>query len=219
MTIGGKYRAYQVNEFDKTRSRPPPLDLIEALSTIQCPSDSGFEDDEWRVLVHGFRYTGARLSELCGLRAEDVFRVNDIPIIKIKLAKIPLRTRWTLYDGYRAVPVHPGLENMLFARAELIKSGEMFPNSGRCDERMGSEAYARYGCHFSRIYSRSARGIWSLMHVHSWRSHVCHYLVRVAGVPEEMCAVIIGHAHGRPVRFGAGKDPMEILYSFVKSLP
>jgi len=220
MSIGGNNRAYQVKNPDKPRRQPPPLDLIDALSSIPCPSDSGFEDDEWKVLVDAFRYTGARLSELCGLRAEDVHRVNDIPIIEVKVAMIPLRRKGVYRDGYRAIPVHPRLESMLFARAGLIKSGEMFPGSGRCDERMGSRTYTHYGRHFSRLYLRRAREIWSLMHMHSWRLHIIHYFCRVAGVPEVMCEDILGYAHGlRSDRFCSGRAPMEILYSMVKRLP
>lgn len=214
MSLHGKNRAHAISKSDKIRLHHPPLDLIEPLSSIPCPSDSGFEDEEWKVLMHAFRYTGARLGELCGLRAENVVMINDIPIIRVRLAIIPLVNRGKLCDGFKTIPVHKNLEKMLFARARLIKSGEMFPRSGRSHVKFVSRSHADYGHNFIRFYLRGARDIWSEMHVHSWRSHVAHYLIRVAGVPEDACAQIIGHARGGP-----GSFSMEYLYRIINKLP
>lgn len=209
----------ELPQFDKNTTKPPPLSLIDALSSIPCPSDSGFEEEEWQLLMDTFRYTGARLSEVCGLQAQNVCRVNGIPIIKVKAGKAALRRKDIFIGGYKEVPVHPAYEDLLFSRAERIKSGDMFPNAGTTDEVLNGRRETNYGHYFSRVYLTYARKIWDKMDVHSWRSYVIHYLTKVAQVPETLSEDIVGHARGSTNRDYAGRASMEILYPVIKKLP
>jgi len=209
----------ELPQFDKNTTKCPPLDLIDSLSSIPCPNNSRFEDEEWRLLMYTFRYTGARLSEVCGLQAQNVYRMKGIPIIKVKAGKAALRRKDIFIGGFKEVPVHPNIEDLLFSRAARIKSGHMFPNAGKTDEILNGRCETNYGRDFSRAYLTCARKIWDKMHVHSWRSYVIHYLTKVAQVPETLSEDIVGHARGSTNRDYAGRASIEILYPIIKKFP
>ena len=68
-------------------------------------------------------YTGARISEICQLRAEDVSKVEDIWCIKILPEAGLLKT----VGSERVVPVHPALIKIgLLEFVGKAKSGPLF---------------------------------------------------------------------------------------------
>lgn len=192
------------------RPKPPPRKLITALSQIPRPIGSKFTADEWTTIMLTLRYSGARLHEVCGMRGEDVYRAHGIPIFRVKAGVIPFRPGGGLGSPWREIPVHPALEDRLFARAKRIGSGLMFPHAG-CDGTGG-----RYGFYFARLYTRSARKIWPKMNVFSWRIYVAHYLTDVTRVAN---AVVERLVYNRYIRKRDRKSALIKLYRVVKNLP
>src|SRR5258705_9315046 len=100
--------------------------------------DRGFTDDEAKVILRAAleatdpvrrwvpwigAYTGARISEICQLRAEDVVKVDDIWCMKFDPEAGSLKTS----GSERIIPVHPALiENGFLKFATTVKSGPLF---------------------------------------------------------------------------------------------
>lgn len=124
-------------------------------------------------------YTGARIEELCSLRAEHV----DDSALHITDAKTPA--------GIRDVPIHPSISDLVIALKEASSDGYLL--SGLTFNKYGDRSNA-IGKRFGRLKADLGFGE---QHVfHSLRKTVVT-LLEDAGVSENLAADIVGHEKPR----------------------
>ena len=126
-------------------------------------------------------YTGARISELAGLRVESVITIDEITCLKIDDAKTKA--------GNRAVPVHPEIEKLV--QTLITDSTDGYLVSGVKSEG-GKERRADV---LGKRYGRLVRNDCQLPPTkvfHCFRNTVATKL-ESAGVPENIAADIVGH--------------------------
>ena len=125
-------RAQQIARFKRCRRRP--LDV----KVTQGEKKRSFTDEEAKTILRAAMlekdpvrrwvpwigaYTGARVSEICQLRSEDVIRFDGIWCLKFAPEAGSLKTS----GSERVIPVHPALiENGFLKFVERLKSGPIF---------------------------------------------------------------------------------------------
>lgn len=204
--------------FDESHVISPPFDLVDQLCYLPKVPNSCISDDSWRILPLCFRYTGCRLDEICGLMSDGVTVESGIPVIKVRAGKAELRKKSVFPDGVKTVPVHPNLWPHL-ERLKNTKDGLLFSDGGQRNIGDADRPKIMHGRYFSAEYNVQSRKIWRQMRVHAWRSYVCSYLTKVAGIPEMVSEDIVGHAGGTVHRDYAGLAPLSVRYEAVKKLP
>lgn len=144
-------------------------------------------DQQLADLIDIARYTGARLEEICGLRAEHV--TSDLKSLIISDAKTDA--------GNREVPIHPELAPTVSRLAKpTLKKGEKHDGyllAGLQPNKFGDRSGA-LGKRFARL--RTEQGFDGTRVFHSIRKTVAT-LLEDAGVPENVAADILGHEKPR----------------------
>ena len=126
-------------------------------------------------------YTGARISELCGLTTQDIIKVDDITCFNI--------TRSKTKSGVRRIPIHPMIKPLV---AQLISSST--------DGYLITEVNSRGNNHsradtLGKRFGRVVRKLCDLPETkvfHSIRNTVATKL-EAAGITENVAADILGH--------------------------
>ena len=131
-------------------------------------------------------YSGARVSEVCQLRVEDVCRIEDIWCMKFDPEAGSLKT----VSSERAVPLHQAvLDHGFLAYVGTVKSGPLF-------SKLSPDKFGKRGGNGTKMIGRWVRGLGltdtRLQPNHSWR-HRMKTLGRRCGIATDIVNAITGH--------------------------
>jgi integrase len=146
------------------------------------------EDDPVRRWVPWIgAYTGARVSEICQLRSEDVVKIEDIWCMKFSPEAGSLKTS----GSERIIPVHLALiENGFLKFAAKTKSGPLFAE-------LSPDKFGKRGGNGTKVIGRFVRQLGlkdpRLSPSHSWR-HRIKTSGRKYGLAPDILNAITGHA-------------------------
>ena len=160
----------------ETRDRFSDQEVKQILAAVKHK-----KDDALHHLILLAMYTGARISELTGLRTSDIQMVNNVLCFTIKESKTK--------SGIRNVPVHKSLSNLVQELVSDSRDGFLLSNiktKGDLDRRADV-----LGKRFGRI-ARSTCSLPKSKVFHSFRNTVATKLESF-GVPENIAADILGH--------------------------
>jgi len=156
-------------------------------------------------------YSGARVSEVCQLRAQDVVQVDGIWCLRFDPEAGPLKTA----SSERAVPLHLAvLDSGFLAFALGIPSGPLFP-------KLKPDVFGKRGGNGTKVLGRWVRGLGltdeRLAPNHSWR-HRLKTLGRRHGLAPDLVDAITGHGR-RTVADSYGEYEMSALYRELMKIP
>ena len=156
-------------------------------------------------------FSGARVSEVCQLRVEDVLQLEGIWCVRFAPEAGALKT----VSSERAVPLHPVLIEQGFLEfAEKIGSGPLF--AGLTPDRFGSR-----GGNGTKVLGRWVRAMGlidpRISPNHSWR-HRLRTLGRRYGLATDILDAITGHRR-KTVADTYGEFPIEALYREILKIP
>lgn len=156
-------------------------------------------------------YSGARVSEVCQLRAADVIQQEGIWCIKFDPEAGPLKT----VSSERIIPLHSAvIEAGFLDFVKTIKSGPLF--SKLPPNRFGSR-----GGNGTKVIGRWVRSLGltdpRLSPNHSWR-HRIKTLARKHGLALDIVDAITGHRR-KTVADGYGEFPVDALSRELKKIP
>jgi integrase len=186
----------------------------------------GFTDDEAKIILRAAlkaddavrrwvpwigAYTGARISEICQLRSEDVCKVEDIWCIKFLPEAGSLKTA----GSERVVPLHPALiEGGLLKFVEKAKSGPLFKD-------LSPDKFGKRGGNGTKMIGRFVRDLGlkdpRLSPSHSWR-HRIKTLGRKFGLAPDLMNAITGH-QPETVGDSYGHYPVDALFRELRKIP
>ena len=132
-------------------------------------------------------YSGARASEVCQLRVDDVRRTEDIWCMKFDPEAGSLKT----VSSERAVPLHQAvLDRGFLAYVDTVKSGPLFA-------KLSPDKFGKRGGNGIKMIGRWVRGLdltdTRLQPNHSWR-HRIKTLGRRCGIETDIVTAITGHS-------------------------
>ncbi|MHC8325435.1 tyrosine-type recombinase/integrase [Pseudomonas sp. LB1P83] len=127
-------------------------------------------------------YTGARIEELCQLKAEHVIEPDGVKSFDIVDSKTAA--------GIRVVPIHPALSALVDRLVEQSKGGYLVPSSSKNKYGIRSDALSKA---FGRL--KTTHGYGSQQVFHSIRKTAITQLVR-ASVQGPLIAELVGHETG-----------------------
>jgi integrase len=185
-----------------------------------------YTDDEARVVLAAARkaqggarrwvpfvaaYTGARVAEICQLRAEDIRSIEGIPCMVFAAEAGSLKNA----NSERAVPLHPSLiEEGFLDFAAKMKEGPLFVD-------LKPDTFGSRGGTGSKMLSRWVRSIGikdeRISPNHSWR-HRLKTLARRHGLAADHVDAITGHGR-RSVGDAYGHFEMTALLRELKKIP
>ncbi|WP_150756224.1 site-specific integrase [Pseudomonas fluorescens] len=127
-------------------------------------------------------YTGARIEELCQLKAEHVIEPDGVKSFDIVDSKTAA--------GIRVVPIHPALSALVDRLVEQSKGGYLVPSDSKNKYGIRSDALSKA---FGRL--KTTHGYGSQQVFHSIRKTVVTQLHR-ASVQGALIAELVGHETG-----------------------
>jgi integrase len=156
-------------------------------------------------------YSGARISEICQLRSEDVIQINDIWCMKLDPAAGSLKTS----GSERIIPLHDALiENGFLKFVVTIKSGPLFAS-------LSPDKFGKRGGNGTKVIGRFVRQLGlkdtRLSPSHSWR-HRIKTSGRKYGLAQDILDAITGHG-ARSVGDSYGEFPVEALFREISKIP
>jgi integrase len=156
-------------------------------------------------------YSGARLSEVCQLRVEDVFQRGGVWCMKFDPEAGSLKNE----NSERAVPLHPAIVESGFPQFVVAaRSGPLF--TGLQADRFGNR-----GGNGTKTIGRWVRGLGltdeRLSPSHSWR-HRFKTLGRQFGLAPDIVNAITGHLR-KTVADSYGEFPMDALFREIAKIP
>ena len=156
-------------------------------------------------------YTGARISELAQLRAEDILEIEGVWCMRIDPAAGPLKTR----SSERVIPLHPALvESGFLSFVQASEAGPLFAHVP--PNRFGSR-----GGNATKVLGRWVRSLGltdpRLSPNHSWR-HRLKTLARRHGLSLDIINAITGHGH-KTVADAYGEFEVSSLYRELSKIP
>ena len=156
-------------------------------------------------------YSGARVSELCQLRREDILEIEKIWCMKFVPEAGSLKT-----DGSeRIVPLHPALVDGGFLDyVKSIKSGPLFKD-------LPPDKFGKRGGNGTKVIGRFVRALGiidtRLSPSHSWR-HRIKTQGRRHGLAQDILEAITGHGR-KTVADMYGEFPVDALYRELSKIP
>jgi integrase len=156
-------------------------------------------------------YSGARLSEVCQLRGEDVFQRGGVWCMKFDPEAGSLKNE----NSERGVPLHPAIVESGFLQfVSTARSGPLF--RGLQADRFGNR-----GGNGTKTIGRWVRGLGltdeRLSPSHSWR-HRFKTLGRQFGLAPDIVNAITGH-HRKTVADSYGEFPIDALFRGITKIP
>jgi integrase len=156
-------------------------------------------------------YTGARVSELCQLRCEDILQIDGFWCMKMDPEAGSLKTN----SSERVVPLHPGLiESGFLEYVKTIDMGPLFPH-------LPPDKFGKRGGNGTKVIGRWVRSLGlvdpRLSPNHSWR-HRIKTLGRRYGLAQDILEAITGHGR-KTVADNYGEYPIEALYRELVKIP
>jgi integrase len=156
-------------------------------------------------------YTGARVSEICQLRSEDILYVEEIWCMKFAPEAGSLKTS----GSERIIPVHPALVEIGFLKfAVTINSGPLFI-------ALSPDKFGKRGGNGTKVIGRFVRHLGltdpRLSPSHSWR-HRIKTSGRRYGLAPDILNAITGHA-AKSDGDCYGEFPVEALFREISKIP
>lgn len=156
-------------------------------------------------------YSGARVSELCQLRVDDVIEVDGIWCMKFDPEAGPLKNS----SSERTIPLHPALiDNGFLTFVKGVKMGPLFPH-------LAPDKFGKRGGNGTKVIGRFVRtlGITDtrLSPSHSWR-HRIKTQGRRHGLAKDILEAITGHGR-KTVADSYGEFPVEALLRELSKIP
>jgi integrase len=156
-------------------------------------------------------YTGARVSEICQLRQEDVVELDGIWCLKFAPEAGSLKTG----GSERVIPLHPALiDNGFLKFVKSVKPGPIFRD-------LSPDKFGKRGGNGTKMLGRFVRqlGITDprLSPSHSWR-HRIKTSGRKYGLAQDILDAITGHG-SRSVADAYGEFPIEALHRELCKIP
>jgi integrase len=204
----------------------PAARITIGLKTRAGDSKRGFNDDEaatiltaasaaadpvkrWVPLLGA--YSGARLSEICQLRVQDVAEVNGIWCMKILPEAGSLKT----LSSERVVPLHPAVIEAGFLQfVSKLPPGPLF-------QALPPDKFGKRGGNGTKVIGRWVRRLGltdkRLSPSHSWR-HRFKTMSRRHELMADIANAITGH-HRKTVADSYGEFPIEALYRELCKIP
>ncbi len=156
-------------------------------------------------------FTGARVSEVCQLRVEDVVQLDGVWCLKIDPEAGPLKNR----NSERTIPLHTAL----IAGGFLEFVGSL--SAGPLFAELPPDKFGKRGGNGTKILGRWVRSLGltdrRLSPNHSWR-HRFKTLGRRYGLAPDIVDAITGHAR-RTVADGYGEFPIEAMCRELRKIP
>jgi integrase len=156
-------------------------------------------------------YSGARVSELCQLRVDDVIEVDGIWCMKFDPEAGPLKNS----SSERTIPLHPALIDvgfLIFVKG--IKKGPLFPH-------LTPDKFGKRGGNGTKVIGRFVRSLGitdtRLSPSHSWR-HRIKTQGRRHGLAKDILEAITGHGR-KTVADSYGEFPVEALLRELSKIP
>lgn len=214
---GKKNRRLQTN---------PAEDVSIKVKASKTGSKRGFTDEEAAIILKAAKserdpvrrwvpwlgaYTGARISELCQIRREDVLQIDGIWSVKIVPEAGDLKTA----SSERVIPIHPAvIESGFIKFVQKVKSGPLFAD-------LSPDTYGKRGGNGTKVIGRWVRSMGltdqRLSPSHAWR-HRIKTLGRRYGLAKDMLDAITGHAR-KSEGDKYGEYPVEALYRELCKIP
>jgi integrase len=186
----------------------------------------GYTDDEAKIILRAARtekethkrwmpwvcsYTGARISEICQLRSEDIKQIDGVWCIAFAGEAGSLKN----VNSERVVPVHSALQNEGFLKfAASVRKGPLFADLA--PDRFGSR-----GGTGTKILSRWIRSLGvtdkRISPNHSWR-HRLKTLGRRNGLAVDILDAMTGHGR-KTVADTYGDFPPEAMLRELGKIP
>jgi integrase len=156
-------------------------------------------------------YSGARISEICQLRSEDIIQIDNIWCMKLDPEAGSLKTS----GSERIIPLHSALIETGFLKfVATIKSGPLFSSLSR-------DKFGKRGGNGTKVVGRFVRQLGltdtRLSPSHSWR-HRIKTSGRKYGLAEDILDAITGHG-ARSVADSYGEFPVEALFREISKIP
>ena len=204
----------------------PAARITIGLKTRAGNSKRGFDDSEAARILAAARaetdpikrwvpllgaYSGARLSEICQLRVQDIVEVNGIWCMKIMPEAGSLKTA----GSERVVPLHPAvLEAGFLQFVAKLPPGPLFP-------ALTPDVFGKRGGNGTKVIGRWVRGLGltdkRISPSHSWR-HRFKTLSRRHELMPDIANAITGH-HRKTVADSYGEVPIEAMYRELCKIP
>lgn len=193
----------QANKVANSGNKRIAFKSTEVKQLMKAASDKG--DEQLISIIQIAAFTGARIEELCSLKATDVITVNKVRCLNITDAKTEA--------GNREVPIHPTISELIKQLSRETKDGYLL--SGLTFNKYNDRSNA-IGKRFGNLKKRLGFG----------RSHVFHCfrntvatLLENAGVPEGVAADIVGHEK-KTMTYGlySGGTSTKIKYEAIKKI-
>jgi integrase len=185
-----------------------------------------FTDDEAKIILKAAQvekdpvrrwvpwlgaYSGARVSELCQLRSEDIIKLDDIWCMKLDPVAGSLKTS----GSERIIPLHPALIDRGFLKfAATVKAGPLFA-------ALSPDKFGKRGGNGTKMIGRFVRRLGlkdsRLSPSHSWR-HRIKTLGRKHGLAPDILNAITGHA-AESDGDSYGEFPIEALFREICKIP
>lgn len=156
-------------------------------------------------------YTGARVAEVCQVRAEDILQQEGIWCVHFTPEAGALKNT----NSERLVPLHPAiLESGFLSFVQQVRSGPLFVDL--TPDRFGSR-----GGNGTKVLSRFVRSLGlddvRLSPSHSWR-HRLKTLGRRHGLASDIVNAITGHGK-KSIADTYGEFPIDALYRELTKIP
>ena len=156
-------------------------------------------------------YTGARVSEVCQLRREDVVQIDGIWCLKFD----PVAGRLKNTSSERIVPLHPALiQSGILEFVMSVRSGPLFLE-------LPPDKFGSRGGNGIKVLGNWVRSLGlqdpRLAPNHSWR-HRMRTSARRYGMAIDIVNAITGHAR-KTVADRYGEYPVEALYRELQKIP
>ncbi|MDA9478917.1 hypothetical protein XI03_31430 [Bradyrhizobium sp. CCBAU 65884] len=156
-------------------------------------------------------YSGARVSEICQLRHEDIVEIEGIWCLKVMPEAGSVKTS----GSERIIPIHPALEANGFIRfAQKKKEGPIFPG-------LSPDKFGKRGGNGTKVIGRFVRQLGikdaRVSPSHSWR-HRIKTLGRRHGLAKDILEAMTGHG-SKSVADTYGEFPVEALYRELCRIP
>jgi integrase len=156
-------------------------------------------------------YSGARVSEICQLRSEDIIQIEQIWCMKLDPEAGSLKTS----GSERLIPLHPALIEAGFLDfVGKAKSGPLFAS-------LSPDKFGKRGGNGTKVIGRFVRQLGltdtRLSPSHSWR-HRIKTSGRKYGLAQDILDAVTGHG-ARSVADSYGEFPVEALFREICKIP
>ena len=156
-------------------------------------------------------YSGARISEVCQLRTEDIIQIGGIWCMKFDPAAGSLKTD----SSERAVPLHPAITDAGFLGfVKSVRRGALFAD-------LAADRFGNRGGTGTKVIGKWVRSLGlndaRLSPSHSWR-HRFKTLGRQHGLAPDIVNAITGH-HRKTVADSYGEFPIDALHRELSKIP